>query len=81
MPEDGWVCFHCGERFTTVNSARDHFGETPLSRAICTVTTEQFRRELREYRALEVLYHDRRPVPDALIRLAEQESPCSRRIG
>lgn len=25
-PEHGWTCFHCGETFTTVGSARDHFG-------------------------------------------------------
>lgn len=29
MPEGGWVCFHCGERFTKPGTARDHFGETP----------------------------------------------------
>ena len=28
-PKDGWLCFHCGERFRTVNGARLHFGETP----------------------------------------------------
>lgn len=26
MPPHGWTCFHCGETFTTVGSARDHFG-------------------------------------------------------
>ena len=29
MPKDGWVCFHCGERFKKYGTARDHFGETP----------------------------------------------------
>jgi hypothetical protein len=24
--EDVWVCFHCGERFTTADDARRHFG-------------------------------------------------------
>ena len=28
-PSDGWVCFHCGERFRTEGAARDHFGATP----------------------------------------------------
>ncbi len=28
MPPYGWTCFHCGETFTTVGSARDHFGYT-----------------------------------------------------
>jgi hypothetical protein len=25
-PPHGWTCFHCGETFTTVGAARDHFG-------------------------------------------------------
>ena len=25
-PIHGWCCFHCGENFTTVGAARDHFG-------------------------------------------------------
>lgn len=25
-PEHGWTCFHCGETFTTVGAARNHFG-------------------------------------------------------
>jgi hypothetical protein len=37
MPKDGWVCFHCGERFTTLGSAQDHFGSTPESRAGCLI--------------------------------------------
>lgn len=37
MPKDGWVCFHCGERFTTVGGARDHFGATPESTAGCLI--------------------------------------------
>jgi hypothetical protein len=28
-PEHGWTCFHCGETFTTVGSAGDHFGNHP----------------------------------------------------
>lgn len=29
IPEHGWTCFHCGETFTTVGAARDHFGFDP----------------------------------------------------
>ena len=36
-PEDGWVCFHCGERFTTVGSAEDHFGARPTDMAACLI--------------------------------------------
>lgn len=29
MPADGWVCFHCGVRFTTPGAAALHFGAAP----------------------------------------------------
>lgn len=35
VPAHGWTCFHCGETFTTVGSARAHFGETPLAQPGC----------------------------------------------
>lgn len=28
-PRHGWTCFHCGETFLTVKSAREHFGLDP----------------------------------------------------
>lgn len=28
-PPHGWTCFHCGETFTVVGLARDHFGTGP----------------------------------------------------
>ena len=37
MPKDGWVCFHCGERFTTPGSAEDHFGARPEDMAACRI--------------------------------------------
>ncbi len=37
MPSDGWVCFHCGERFTTPGAARDHFGERPDDGLACRI--------------------------------------------
>lgn len=36
-PEDGWVCFHCGERFTTYGGARDHFGADPSKDPACRI--------------------------------------------
>ena len=36
-PKDGWVCFHCGERFRKYGTARDHFGPTPESRPGCLI--------------------------------------------
>lgn len=35
MPADGWLCFHCGQRFTTIRGARLHFGPTPDRVARC----------------------------------------------
>lgn len=49
-PADGWVCFHCGERFTTVNSARDHFGFRPTVATACTISASELKAELRELR-------------------------------
>ena len=41
MPRDGWVCFHCGERFTTYGAAEDHFGKTPEAKVGCLINTEE----------------------------------------
>jgi hypothetical protein len=32
-----WNCFHCGETFTTIGSARDHFGATPDREPGCLI--------------------------------------------
>ncbi|WP_186214545.1 hypothetical protein [Burkholderia gladioli] len=36
-PAHGWTCFHCGETFTTVGSARAHFGAMPTAEPGCMV--------------------------------------------
>ena len=36
-PEHGWTCFHCGETFTTPESARDHFGFDPSADPGCII--------------------------------------------
>ncbi len=36
-PEVSWTCFHCGETFTTVGSAADHFGESPDREPGCLI--------------------------------------------
>ncbi len=35
IPEHGWTCFFCGETFTTVGAARDHFGAEPTAKPGC----------------------------------------------
>ena len=42
-PSDGWVCFHCGERFRSESRARDHFGDTPKSVTECFRFVEDIR--------------------------------------
>lgn len=39
-PAQGWTCFHCGERFTKVATARDHFGATPDRAPGCTLKVD-----------------------------------------
>ena len=39
-PKDGWVCFHCGERFTTIGGARDHFGATQEATPGCLIRVQ-----------------------------------------
>jgi hypothetical protein len=41
MPKGGWVCFHCGERFTTIASAKLHFGATPKLTSACLIKEEE----------------------------------------
>lgn len=36
-PPHGWTCFHCGETFTTVGAARDHFGFEPSRDPACRI--------------------------------------------
>lgn len=36
-PKYGWTCFHCGETFTTVGSAQDHFGASPDREPGCLI--------------------------------------------
>ena len=36
-PVNGWVCFFCGECFTTFGAARDHFGANQFSDAACRI--------------------------------------------
>ena len=37
MPEEGWTCFHCGEKFTTFGAARNHFGSAPEVEIGCLI--------------------------------------------
>ena len=53
MPADGWVCFHCGERFTTVGTAEDHFGARPRDMAACLIKVGEERGLVMELRRVQ----------------------------
>ena len=53
MPKDGWVCFHCGERFTTPGSAEDHFGARPTDQAACLIKVGEERGLVMELRKVQ----------------------------
>lgn len=40
-PEDGWVCFHCGVRFTHSGPAIRHFGERPGTAPLCQISKRE----------------------------------------
>ena len=40
MPEHGWTCFHCGEKFTVYGAARDHIGGTPHGMPGCLLRVQ-----------------------------------------
>ena len=52
-PAHGWTCFHCGETFTTVGGARDHFGFGPSSDPGCRIKLVAERGLLMELRKAE----------------------------
>ena len=52
-PKDGWVCFHCGERFTTLGTAEDHFGARPTDMAACLIKVGEERGLVMELRRVQ----------------------------
>ena len=75
MPSDGWVCFHCGERFKTPGGAADHFGRRPSNTAGCLIKAGEERGLLLEIRRLEA---EVRELVDNTCRLCDQ-APLSKR--
>lgn len=39
-PAHGWTCFHCGETFTTIGSAGDHFGAKHDAKPGCMIRVQ-----------------------------------------
>ena len=52
-PPHGWTCFHCGETFTTVGAARNHFGFDPSAEPGCRIKVGAERGLLRALRKAE----------------------------
>lgn len=67
FPPWGWTCFHCGENFRTIGTARDHFGMDQSYDPACRIKLGQERllvmalrkaeRELERYRAEDTDLH------------------------
>lgn len=53
VPRVGWVCFHCGEHFTTPGSARDHFGASQGATPGCQIKVGEERGLLMALRKAE----------------------------
>ena len=53
QPADGWVCFHCGERFTTFGAGEDHFGSRPDDIAACLIKVGSERGLVMELRRVQ----------------------------
>lgn len=47
-PGDGWVCYHCGERFLTPGSAELHFGARPTGITRCKEMLVSHAKAIRE---------------------------------
>lgn len=68
-----WTCFHCGETFTNVGSARDHFGGSPMSDPGCFI-----RVQLGEERGLQMAL---RKAEEELERYRAEDSDKDREIA
>ena len=55
-PKDGWVCFHCGERFTSAENARLHFGFWPGEKIVplCVLAEGDIKNIVKRYRWFEL---------------------------
>lgn len=53
MPPHGWTCFHCGETFSTIGGAHQHFGFDPSCDPACRVKLGAERGLLGAFRRLE----------------------------
>lgn len=52
-PPLGWTCFHCGETFTTIGAARDHFGCDQLDDPACRIKVGEEHGLVQELRQAE----------------------------
>lgn len=69
-PEDGWTCFHCGDRFTTPGAARDHFGASIAATPACQIKAGAERGLVRALRKAE----------EELAKYREEDQPIVREM-
>ena len=78
MPKNGWVCFHCGERFTTFGGAQDHFGAHPSDMAACLIKVGEERGLVMELRRLQA---EVREIRDNVCAICDQELANKRALA
>jgi hypothetical protein len=74
QPKEGWCCFHCGDVFKTIGSARDHFGFEPSSDPACRIKIGTERGLIMALRKTEKL------LAEALINLHNEGSDAMRAL-
>ena len=74
-PNEGWVCYHCGERFMTPGSARLHFGTLPNTETACRLVGANYDL-IKRLRAAEdevqSLFKSKTAAEDKLAQLTEK---------
>jgi len=83
QPEDGWVCFHCGERFKKVGAAEDHFGARPGDGLACRIKAGDERGLVMDLRKAQKRTHELRDKVDSggCTLAGPKRGDCSHFIG
>lgn len=77
QPSDGWVCYHCGERFKTQSAAKDHFGERPEAQLACKIKAGDERGLVMSLRKAEADLAAARAENAGLRRYARHDRGCN----
>lgn len=79
-PAHGWTCFHCGDTFTKLGSARDHFGATPAGVPGCIIKAGEERGLLMALRKSEAREDELRIERNRLMDQLEAAQAASQEV-